>query len=56
MFLAYRAVVSSSEVSIWCRLRMVDGNLLRHVITFLWSVKRRKRERLRDNKMLLTFM
>jgi hypothetical protein len=37
MFLAFRAVVSSSEVStcIWRRLKMGDENLLRYVVTFL---------------------
>jgi ankyrin repeat protein len=35
MFLAFRAIVSSSEVSIWRRLRMENENLLRHVVSFL---------------------
>jgi hypothetical protein len=35
MFLAFRAIVPSSEVSIWRRLKMGDENLLRYVVCFL---------------------
>jgi ankyrin repeat protein len=35
MFLAFRAIVSSSQVSIWRRLKMEDENLLRYVVCFL---------------------
>jgi hypothetical protein len=35
MFLAFRAIVSSSEVSIWRKLKIEDENLLRYVVSFL---------------------
>jgi hypothetical protein len=35
MFLAFRAVVSSSDLSIWRRLKMEDNNLLRYAVSFL---------------------
>jgi hypothetical protein len=35
MFLAFRAIVSSSEVSMWRKLKIEDGNLLRYVVSFL---------------------
>lgn len=35
MFLAYRAIVTSTELTIFTKLRIEDKHLLQHVISFL---------------------